>query len=467
MQNELTHHQRAHRKNIQLWMWGEKNSDGHEYNLEISKDDKAYICPGTSTGMRRARNHTIIQPSNEEIAKKLPKYDFPFSIVNVTPATHRYMTKSHKLVNEKDEISIVGDDTIVFSRPKHLVGSKVVVWESEFMTSRHENICIFDVKKQRSGNSSIFNSFIVKLHDELFHYMDVTEKDDTDLFSNNGQCQFREYEMARLSPLIYSLQSSTDNILVKKELLSQTEVVKVETYLNIITEILKSAAQALQITLSNSRGNITWNDFEQLNFKILAFLDLLNPLMPIFKRRLLEFPDGGPGVGVSCKDVVYRVAENVRITNSDYFIRCHLSNNDSSLNDVERCQSYVGDAICDGRTINWEHKKAFEGLTSEQSEHMTHEEIEASELERMKFNAFKVAEEIALRVDGSPAPGGFMKGYTCCTTEQMFFTDSKYLSQYVNASDKQKKFAQALTIFRNWTDSWKSILKREKNTLNI
>ena len=92
-------------------------------------------------------------------------------------------------------------------------------------------------KKQRSGNSSIFNSFIVKLHDKLFHYMDVTEKDDIDLVSNNGQCQFREYEMARLSPLIYSLQSCTDNILVKKELLSQTEVVKVETYLNIITEL--------------------------------------------------------------------------------------------------------------------------------------------------------------------------------------------------------------------------------------
>ena len=62
-----------------------------------------------------------------------------------------------------------------------------------------------------------------------------------DLISNSGQCQFREYEMARLSPLIYSSQSSTDNIMVKKEMLSQTEAVKVETYLNIITEILKTA----------------------------------------------------------------------------------------------------------------------------------------------------------------------------------------------------------------------------------
>ena len=59
--------------------------------------------------------------------------------------------------------------------------------------------------------------------------------------------------------------------------------------------------------------------------------------MPAFKSRLLEFTDGGPGVGVSCKEVVHRVAENVRITNSGYFIRRHLSNNDSSLNDVERC----------------------------------------------------------------------------------------------------------------------------------
>ena len=77
MQSELTHHQRAHMKNIQLWMWGEKNSDGHEYTLEISKDDKAYICPGTSTGMRNARNQTIIQPSNEEIAKNYQSTIFP------------------------------------------------------------------------------------------------------------------------------------------------------------------------------------------------------------------------------------------------------------------------------------------------------------------------------------------------------------------------------------------------------
>ena len=125
--------------------------------------------------------------------------------------------------------------------------------------------------------------------------MDVTEKDDIDLINNNGQCQFREYEMARLSPLIYSLQSSADNILVKKELFSQTEVVEVETYSNIITEILKSA-QALQIKLSNSRRNITWNDLEQLNFKILAFLDLLNPLMPVFKSRLLNVQIEGLGL---------------------------------------------------------------------------------------------------------------------------------------------------------------------------
>ena len=56
-----------------------------KYVLEISSDDKVYICPYTSTGMRGARNEKIFQPVDEVKAKKLPKYDFPVAMVNVTP----------------------------------------------------------------------------------------------------------------------------------------------------------------------------------------------------------------------------------------------------------------------------------------------------------------------------------------------------------------------------------------------
>ena len=47
--NLLTHHQRAFKKNILIQRTIEPKED-ESYNLFVSRDDKAYICPGTSTG---------------------------------------------------------------------------------------------------------------------------------------------------------------------------------------------------------------------------------------------------------------------------------------------------------------------------------------------------------------------------------------------------------------------------------
>ena len=77
------------------------------------------------------------------------------------------------------------------------------------------------------------------------------------------------------------------------------------------------------------------------------------------KSILLEWTDAGPGVSVTQKAVKYRAAQIVHILDLDYLIRLHLANNDSSHNEVERYQSYVGDAICDGGPLNWEYKKLF------------------------------------------------------------------------------------------------------------
>ena len=71
----------------------------------------------------------------------------------------------------------------------------------------------------------------------------------------------------------------------------------------------------------------------------------------MLKSRYLEWTDAGPGVGITNHDVRYRIAQKIRIVNADYFVRLHLSNGDSAHNEAERCQGYVGDAICDGG--NW------------------------------------------------------------------------------------------------------------------
>ena len=48
--NFLTHYQRAFKKNILLRQCDESNTEGLKFNLFLSRDDKAYICPGTGTG---------------------------------------------------------------------------------------------------------------------------------------------------------------------------------------------------------------------------------------------------------------------------------------------------------------------------------------------------------------------------------------------------------------------------------
>ena len=88
-----THYQRAHKKNVVHHFYAMERKEGAAFVCEMSIDDKAYLCPARSTGMRGAKNQKIFQTCDEIKARKLPKYDFPVSMVNVTPATHRFMTK--------------------------------------------------------------------------------------------------------------------------------------------------------------------------------------------------------------------------------------------------------------------------------------------------------------------------------------------------------------------------------------
>ena len=49
-ENILTHHQRAFKRGILLRHLHQSKAEESNFNLFISQDDKAYICPGTSTG---------------------------------------------------------------------------------------------------------------------------------------------------------------------------------------------------------------------------------------------------------------------------------------------------------------------------------------------------------------------------------------------------------------------------------
>ena len=120
---------------------------------------------------------------------------------------------------------------------------------------------------------------------------------------------------------------------------------------------------------------------------------------------------------------------------ANYLIRHHLSNNDSSMNEVERAQSYVGEAIADGGgSLNWEYKRMLDDVNIEKLKSMTLEEFKSLEVKRMRYNANKVCEEVVMRVDGEPGPGGFMCAYKSQSSSDMFFWDHNYLQMFLDSS---------------------------------
>ena len=202
-ENDLTHYQRAHKKNIiHTFCSDENENDGLDFVFEISMDDKAYICPGTGTGMTGARNVRIFQPSDDDAARKLPKYDFPLNMVNIVPATYRIMSKEVKNINDKLETQIILDSCSVFFRSKYFLGSSGTVWASEFMRLRYLQPYLFEALTSsmcnvnsnpscscssscscsinlNSSSSIKFKSINILLHDSFQLFIDSSDQRDS------------------------------------------------------------------------------------------------------------------------------------------------------------------------------------------------------------------------------------------------------------------------------------------------
>ena len=139
------------------------------------------------------------------------------------------------------------------------------------------------------------------------------------------------------------------------------------------------------------------------------------------KPYVVDLTDAGPQAGVTNHEVCYRIAQEIRIADYQYYIRHHLAPAGSSHNEVERIQSYFGDAICDGNYINWEHCKKLPDSDEHEVRNWTIEDLEAYETERMQINAFNVCEEVALRIDSAVAPKGFLKAVVSNNMDGLFF----------------------------------------------
>ena len=135
--NECTHHQWKHVKLAKEDFFSATNGDA---SLCISMDDKAYLRPETSEGAKGARQQTILQPSDETLARALPVHDYPEASVYITPSAFRLIRKKTEVVDDK--VTLIADtdhdDSIVVVEPKAYVPTHASTWASNSMRLRWE-----------------------------------------------------------------------------------------------------------------------------------------------------------------------------------------------------------------------------------------------------------------------------------------------------------------------------------------
>jgi hypothetical protein len=98
---------------------------------------------------------------------------------------------------------------------------------------------------------------------------------------------------------------------------------------------------------------------------------------------------------------------------------------------------YIGDAVCDGGSLTWEHKTKSDNLANLDVSNITTSQLEELELERIKFNAFKVADGVAERIDCGVAPDGYMKSFASKDAHELFYWDKRYLLDYVERKNNE------------------------------
>ena len=92
LDNENTHHQRAHIKNMKRMFLSSKHPEGAtSYAVIESRGDHAFLRPGTSVGFQGSIVRKVLTPVAEEKSRKLLKYDFPEAKMHCTPGAHRLL----------------------------------------------------------------------------------------------------------------------------------------------------------------------------------------------------------------------------------------------------------------------------------------------------------------------------------------------------------------------------------------
>ena len=424
--NLLTHFCRSTKKNVIRKLF----SVYPEEVLCRSSDDKATVCPATGTGMNSTRNQTVFMPSEPEKQRMLPIYDWPTTMVNVTPGPTLYMTKKIADCDGTEKIITASQDVVCHIKPKFFVGSDATSWASLLMENRHNEVVLHEV-----GDTEIYSmqmrNFAVRIKDTVRAFNLQTIEEDVlamDKFPNNPN--FVKYEREKL---IFLKRNCSDVPYDVEQEVNEANKEIIELLLKIVQII-----DNILIELPTSAARVWEMEIELKKLCTLVYTELNMIDLPSLKRKVLDLTDAGPGVGISNHAVLYRVCAEILICKYDYYMRVHLAPGDSSNNEVERVQSSIGDAICDGGALIWDYFPKFSDVTDEEISNWTVQEHEIYEWERMEKNAFAVCEEVNSRVDGAATVDGYMKSYVSKHTDEFFFWDGKFLKEFIDNENKSQ-----------------------------
>ena len=122
-------------------------------------------------------------------------------MLNITQGIHRFMEKEVCTVENKEEIKIVNDQTIVFVWPKYFVGSSASVWSSEYMKMRWSECLLCQARK--SSHNNLFDLVFVKAN------VDSTEEQDVMKLTEN-----EKVELFKLLDSVKELKACTERVII-------------------------------------------------------------------------------------------------------------------------------------------------------------------------------------------------------------------------------------------------------------
>jgi hypothetical protein len=204
----------------------------------------------------------------------------------------------------KESIVRTEDQTVAFVRPRYFVGSSGSVWESETIDLRTMVPDLYDIP----NSTSYCKQFLTVCHtigSKITHFIDATMEADVAEVTTTNECPFKECELKRLSNLKTYLLLGAEMVDTAHEL-NDNEEKKVEDLQKYITMLTKKVEQ-LDSVVGQKTGSKLWKLYQSLLTTMKKVIHLFHEWnLPQVKCRLLEFTDGGPGVGVNNIDVRVR-----------------------------------------------------------------------------------------------------------------------------------------------------------------